>query len=64
MLVRHFFFSVLNSSLIDISALTQSEVQKRLEKVEEDYLNSGGCYPHSTTMSQFIMIGLDIEDSQ
>lgn len=46
------------------SAISEAQVKKDLSKVEEEYLNNGGVFPHETTGSKFIGIALDIEETQ
>ena len=46
------------------SDLTEAEVRKELNLDEERRLASGGVMLHGTSAGSFIMMGLDIEDTQ
>jgi hypothetical protein len=46
------------------SDLTEAEVRKDLNLDEECRLASGGVMLHGTSACSFVMMGLDIEDTQ
>jgi hypothetical protein len=53
-----------NESNCSFSDLTEAEVRRELNLEEECQLASGGVMIHGTSASSFIMMGLDIEETQ
>ncbi|PPQ92725.1 hypothetical protein CVT25_014232 [Psilocybe cyanescens] len=63
---NHFGFwnwmNIANATLF--LGLTEAEVHKELAKREAEYIAQGNTFPHTTTASKFIMLGLELEEAQ
>ncbi|PPQ86897.1 hypothetical protein CVT25_012538 [Psilocybe cyanescens] len=46
------------------NGLTEEEVHKELAKREAEYIAQGNTFPHTTTASKFIALGLELEEAQ
>ena len=47
-----------------MGGLTEEEIRKELADEEESLLNGGAATLHSTSMSSFMILALELEDSQ
>ncbi|PPQ88948.1 hypothetical protein CVT25_004299 [Psilocybe cyanescens] len=46
------------------NGLTEAEVHKELAEREAEYIAQGNTFPHTTTASKFIALGLELEEAQ
>ena len=45
-------------------AISEAQVKKELAEEEERCLAAGGISPHNTSAASFLVLGLEIEDTQ
>ncbi|PPQ89812.1 hypothetical protein CVT25_007401 [Psilocybe cyanescens] len=45
------------------NSLTEAQVKKELSDEEAEFLAAGGAFPHATTASKFISLGLELEEA-
>ncbi|PPQ94786.1 hypothetical protein CVT25_008394 [Psilocybe cyanescens] len=46
------------------NTMTEAQVQKELAKSKAEYIAQGNTFPHATTTSMFIGLGLELEEAQ
>jgi len=49
---------------MSFTVLTEADVRKELTKEEEIRLSNGGVALHETSASAFVVLGLELEDTQ
>jgi len=57
-------FLIVDYLLIELTVLTEADVRKELAKEEESRLSNGGIALHQTSASSFVVLGLELEDTQ